>query len=149
MAYLISYNYLYIDKLAWSIEALNIFMCIYLVRIKWARSLVALIPYNLTVHQRHSKWLFSSFSMWSSSQMYERELRTSIFPECDNFPLKSGGCGSTRDVLPVRELVGGLFQLPMGFSFPFLSANDLRLSLLIIRLHIFLLSCTYRVHTQS
>ena len=34
------------------------------------------------------------------------------------------------------------FQLQMGFSFPFLRANDLRFSLLNIRAHGFLLSCT-------
>ena len=34
------------------------------------------------------------------------------------------------------------FQLQMGFSFPFLRANDLSLSLLNIRAHSFLLSCT-------
>ena len=33
------------------------------------------------------------------------------------------------------------FQLQMGFSFPFLRANNLRLYLLIIRAHSFLLSC--------
>ena len=40
------------------------------------------------------------------------------------------------------SVLGELFQLQMGFSFPFLCANDLRSSLLIIRAHIFLLSCT-------
>ena len=34
------------------------------------------------------------------------------------------------------------FQLQMGFSFPFLRANDLRSSLLNIRARSFLLSCT-------
>ena len=34
------------------------------------------------------------------------------------------------------------FQLQMGFSFPFLRANDLHLSLLIMRTRIFLISCT-------
>ena len=34
------------------------------------------------------------------------------------------------------------FHLQMGFSFPFLRANDLRSSLLIIRARSFLLSCT-------
>ena len=34
------------------------------------------------------------------------------------------------------------FQLEMGFSFPFLRANDLRLSLLIMRTRSFLFSCT-------
>ena len=33
------------------------------------------------------------------------------------------------------------FQLQMGFLFPFLHANNLRLSLLIKRAHSFLLSC--------
>ena len=41
------------------------------------------------------------------------------------------------------------FQLQMVFSFPFLCANDLRLSLLNIRARSFLLSCTYGVHTQG
>ena len=41
------------------------------------------------------------------------------------------------------------FQIQMGFSFPFLRANDLRLSLLIMRTHRFLLSCTWGVHTQG
>ena len=35
-----------------------------------------------------------------------------------------------------------LFQLQMRLSFPFLRANDLRSSLLNIRAHIFLISCT-------
>ena len=35
-----------------------------------------------------------------------------------------------------------LFQIQMGLSFPFLRANDLRLSLLNIRARIFLISCT-------
>ena len=40
------------------------------------------------------------------------------------------------------DLVWESFQLQMGFSFPFLRANDLRLSLLNIRARSFLLSCT-------
>ena len=36
----------------------------------------------------------------------------------------------------------GLLQLQMIFSFPFLRAKDLRRSLLIMRTHSFLLSCT-------
>ena len=35
-----------------------------------------------------------------------------------------------------------LFQIQMEFSFPLLHANDLRYSLMIIRAHSFLLSCT-------
>ena len=38
--------------------------------------------------------------------------------------------------------VADSFQIQMGFSFPFLRANDLRLSLLILRARSFLLSCT-------
>ena len=41
------------------------------------------------------------------------------------------------------------FQLQMVLSFPFLRVNDLRLSLLITRTRIFLLSCTQGVHTQG
>ena len=46
----------------------------------------------------------------------------------------------------IREWKKGLiiesFQLQMGFSFSFLRANNLRLSLLNIRARSFLLSCT-------
>ena len=41
------------------------------------------------------------------------------------------------------------FQLQMGFSFPFLHANNLRSSLLIMRARSFLLSCMQGVHTQG
>ena len=64
-------------------------MWINLVPITWARDLVALIRWNLTLHQRHFHWLFSSFSMWSSYRMDDIELINSIFPECDVFRLKS------------------------------------------------------------
>ena len=51
--------------------------------------------------------------------------------------------------LSSRDLTQESFQLQMGFPFPLLRANDLRLSLFIIRARSFLLSCTYRVHTQG
>ena len=43
----------------------------------------------------------------------------------------------------------GVVPAPDGILFPFLCANDLRLSLLNIRARSFLLSCTYGVHTQG
>ena len=63
-------------------------MCIHLVPIKWPRSLVALIPWNLTLLQRHLHWLFSSLSMKSYSKMDEIEMRILILPTCDGFWLK-------------------------------------------------------------
>ena len=77
----------YIDKWAWSIEALHPFMCIYMVSSTWARDYVALIPWNMTLHQIHFRWLFSSLSMRSSSQMNGIELMTLIFPKYDGFRL--------------------------------------------------------------
>ena len=47
----------------------------------------------------------------------------------------------------VRVRVMESFQLQMGFSFPFLRANDLRSSLLIMITRSFLLSCMWVVHT--
>ena len=41
------------------------------------------------------------------------------------------------------------FQIQMGFSFPFSRANDLRSSLLNIRVRSYLLSCTQGVNTQG
>ena len=64
-------------------------MWINLFTITWSRYLVSLIPWNLTLYQRHFHWLFSSFSMWSSFQMDDIELRTSILPVCDLLRLKS------------------------------------------------------------
>ena len=64
-------------------------MCINLVPITWARAFVALIPLNLMLHQRHFHWLFSSLYMWSSSQIDDIELITSILPDWDGFILKS------------------------------------------------------------
>ena len=52
------------------------------------------------------------------------------------------GCATQRDVVE-------LFQIQMGFSFPFLLANYLRSSLLNIKAHSFLLSCKYGVNTQG
>ena len=46
------------------------------------------------------------------------------------------------DLAEKLEGVGESFQLQMGFSFPFLCANNLRSSLLNIRARSFLLSCT-------
>ena len=56
-----------------------------------------------------------------------------------------------RQLITSVSIVGGVtaimaqsvesFQLQMGFSFPFLRANDLRSSLLIMRARSFLLSC--------
>ena len=48
------------------------------------------------------------------------------------------------DCCGILELVHAYdsFQLQMGFPFPFLRANDLGLSLLIMRTHSFLLSFT-------
>ena len=65
------------------------FMCIYLVPMTRDRASVALIPWNLTLHQRHFYWLFSSFSMWLSSQKDDIELRNSLFTECDGLRLKN------------------------------------------------------------
>ena len=59
-----------------------------LVTITWTRYLVALIPWNMMLHQRHFHRLFSSLSVRSYSQMDEIELRTSIFPVCDGLWLK-------------------------------------------------------------
>ena len=88
LEYLIICKSLYLDKLAWSIEAMNLFMCIHLVPITWARDLVSLIPWNLALHQRHFHWLFSSLSMQSYYHMDETEMRTSILPTYDGFWLK-------------------------------------------------------------
>ena len=49
-----------------------------------------------------------------------------------------------RIVVPVDES----FQLQMGFSFPFLRANNLRSYILIMRTRSFLLSCVMGLHTQ-
>ena len=42
----------------------------------------------MTSQQRHFHWLFSRFSMWSSSQMDDIDLKTAIFPELDGLRLK-------------------------------------------------------------
>ena len=48
----------------------------------------------------------------------------------------------SRTMKELERYLGESFQIQMGFSFPFLRANDLRASLLNIRAHIFLLFCT-------
>ena len=64
------------------------FMWIHLVPITRARDSVALIPWNLTSHQRHFHWLYSRLSMWYSYQMDDIELRTAILPEFYGLQLK-------------------------------------------------------------
>ena len=47
---------LYLDKFSWFIEPLHLFMCIHLDT--WYRYFVALIAWNMTLHQRHFHWFF-------------------------------------------------------------------------------------------
>ena len=84
----IIYKSLYLDKWTLSIESLHLFICIHLVLLTWDRYLVALIPWNLILHQRHFHWLFSKLSICLSSQIDEIELITLIIPKYDGFQLK-------------------------------------------------------------
>ena len=63
-------------------------MYIHLVPITWARDFFAWIPWNLTLNQRHFHWLFSSFSMSSSSKMDDIELKNATLPEFYGLRLK-------------------------------------------------------------